>query len=318
MAHKLFGYIDGSISKPSRLLASSSNSDASSSLLASTSQPNPLYDDWVAKDHALMTLINAALSPAALAYIVGCDTSKQIWETLERHYSLSSRTNVVSLKSDLHFVSKKPNKSIDNYIKRIKDLKDCLYNVSILVDNDDLVIFTLNGLPSEYSTFKTSMRTRSLPISFEELHVLVTEETALDKQHKRDEIFSSPTALLARNFQPRNQSFNQNFSRGRSVYSGGGRSFSYRGRGNTGRGKFFNNQTFTPSKSSLDSGILATPLPCQICNRQGHSAIDCFNRMNYSFQGRHPPSQLAAMGCNSQLLYGSLLFNFIHKHSCNF
>ncbi|KAF9672895.1 hypothetical protein SADUNF_Sadunf11G0092000 [Salix dunnii] len=29
--------------------------------------------------------------------------------------------------------------------------------------------------------------------------------------------------------------------------------------------------------------------------RDGHQALDCFNRMNYSYQGRHPPTELAAM-----------------------
>jgi len=35
--------------------------------------------------------------------------------------------------------------------------------------------------------------------------------------------------------------------------------------------------------------------PCQICKWEGHQALDCFNRMNFSFQGRHPPIDLAAM-----------------------
>jgi hypothetical protein len=36
-------------------------------------------------------------------------------------------------------------------------------------------------------------------------------------------------------------------------------------------------------------------VPCQICGKTSHQALDCFHRMDYSFQGRHPPSQLTAM-----------------------
>ncbi|KAG6718543.1 hypothetical protein I3842_04G156000 [Carya illinoinensis] len=36
-------------------------------------------------------------------------------------------------------------------------------------------------------------------------------------------------------------------------------------------------------------------VPCQICGKMGHQALDCYNRMNYSYQGRYPPAQLAAM-----------------------
>lgn len=41
------------------------------------------------------------------------------------------------------------------------------------------------------------MCTRAQPVSFKELHVLlISEESTLEKQVKRDELFSSPTALL--------------------------------------------------------------------------------------------------------------------------
>jgi len=35
--------------------------------------------------------------------------------------------------------------------------------------------------------------------------------------------------------------------------------------------------------------------PCQICGKLNHLALDCFHRMDYSFQGRCPPAQLQAM-----------------------
>jgi hypothetical protein len=48
--------------------------------------------------------------------------------------------------------------------------------------------------------------------------------------------------------------------------------------------------------SPTNTGSFFNPrVPCQICSRLNHSALDCFHRMNFSFQGRHPPSQLAAM-----------------------
>uniref|UniRef100_A0A2N9EGW1 Poly [ADP-ribose] polymerase n=1 Tax=Fagus sylvatica TaxID=28930 RepID=A0A2N9EGW1_FAGSY len=34
---------------------------------------------------------------------------------------------------------------------------------------------------------------------------------------------------------------------------------------------------------------------CQICGRIGHIALDCFHRMDFSYQGKQPPSKLAAM-----------------------
>lgn len=182
--HKLFGFLDGSsVAPPQFLLSSSSDgSTASSSSDASTRAINPSYEDWMAKDHVLMTLINATLSSEALAYIVGCKSSKDEWEVLARHYSSTSRSNIVNLKTDLQAISKKPDESIDSYVKRIKEIKDKLANVSSVVNEEDLMIYALNGLPVEYNTFRTSMRTRSGTVTFDELHVLLkSEESALEK-----------------------------------------------------------------------------------------------------------------------------------------
>jgi hypothetical protein len=35
--------------------------------------------------------------------------------------------------------------------------------------------------------------------------------------------------------------------------------------------------------------------PCQICGKISHQALDYYHRMDFAYQGRHPPSQLAAM-----------------------
>ncbi|RVW82846.1 Retrovirus-related Pol polyprotein from transposon TNT 1-94 [Vitis vinifera] len=43
--------------------------------------------------------------------------------------------------------------------------------------------------------------------------------------------------------------------------------------------------------------------PCQICKRENHQALDCYNRMNYAFQERHPPTELAAMVTEANTTY---------------
>ena len=38
---------------------------------------------------------------------------------------------------------------------------------------------------------------------------------------------------------------------------------------------------------------------CQICGKIGHQALDCYHRMDFAYQGRHPPAKLAAMASTS-------------------
>ncbi|KAA8519478.1 hypothetical protein F0562_013734 [Nyssa sinensis] len=39
---------------------------------------------------------------------------------------------------------------------------------------------------------------------------------------------------------------------------------------------------------------------CQICNKLGHLALDCYHKMDFAYKGRHPPAHLAAMAVTNQ------------------
>jgi hypothetical protein len=56
-----------------------------------------------------------------------------------------------------------------------------------------------------------------------------------------------------------------------------------------------------PQRHPSDSYQPNFRIPCQICGKISHQAIDCFHRMNYAYQGRHPPTQLAAMAAQTNL-----------------
>lgn len=56
-------------------------------------------------------------------------------------------------------------------------------------------------------------------------------------------------------------------------------------------------------RSSTGSSSTHGPprLSCQICNKVGHSTVDCYHRMDFAYQGRHPPAQLTAMVASQSL-----------------
>ncbi|XP_022156563.1 uncharacterized protein LOC111023438 [Momordica charantia] len=216
-AHKLFGFVDGSDVKPSPRLPYVTPTDVP--------QLNPTFEDWIAKDHALMTVINATFTVC----------------------------------SGLRFV-KKPLESIDQYIQRIKEFKDKLAKFYVLIDDEDLIIYALNGLTAGYNTFRTSMHTREKS----NFNPNVGRGRASGKNH-----FSKAKSP---NFAPTGN-YSTNVGRGRGLLP------------------------LAPTGKSSQEGFSST-IFCQICLKIGHSALDCFNRMNYSFQGRHPPIQLTAMVAN--------------------
>ena len=92
---------------------------------------------------------------------------------------------------------------------------------------------------------------------------------------------SQPNNIFSPNSRPIHFSPANNFSSGHSHHNG------LIGPGPTYRPIFNHENNFG-----------ARHIFCQICQKQGHGALDCYNRMNFSYQGRHPPSGLAAMAVN--------------------
>ena len=135
---------------------------------------------------------------------------------LEKRFASVSRSHVMSLRNELNAI-KKGVDSIDGYFQKIKQARDRLAAVSVFVDDEELQII-LDGLPFEYDSFSSAIRTRSDVLSVEELNVLLNAEERVIKK-RSNTVDSTSMAMVAR-FQ------SQGFQQGR-----GGRHNNQRGRG---------------------------------------------------------------------------------------
>ena len=229
---------------------------------------------------------------------------------LEKRFSSVSRSHVMSLRNELNAI-KKGVDSIDGYFQKIKQARDRLAVVSVFMDDEELLHIILDDLPSEYDSFSSTIRTRSDVLSVEELNVLLNAEERVTK--KRSNTVDSTSMAMAAKFH------SQGFQQGR-----GGRHNNQRGRGrdhnhNFGGGSHYGGgsysnpnqfqnfnsgfsprpQTYNQTKQSSNKnpGQSSRPI-CQICGKNGHSALDCYHRMDFRYQGRHPPAKLASMVAN--------------------
>jgi hypothetical protein len=119
-----------------------------------------------------MSLISPTLLPSAHSLIIDQSSAYGMWTVLLERYTSVSHSNILNLKKQLHDV-KKNKDTVSQYLQRIKESRDKLAAVGTLVDDEDLLHIVLKGLPSEYESFSIAMLTKSEPISFEELHVLM-------------------------------------------------------------------------------------------------------------------------------------------------
>jgi hypothetical protein len=166
-----------------------------------------------------------------------------------------------------------------------------------------MLYIVLDGLPTEFYPFCSAMRTRNDSISFEELHVLMLgEEKSLNKntESSKDSLHLAMVGQVPKGTTGNTLMIQFN-SQSQSNRGGrGGRFNNYRGgRGgrnfNSNRGGFNN---LSPQPSTYNSQPSSRPT-CQICYKNGHTALDCYHRMDFAFQGKHPPTKLAAMTFSS-------------------
>jgi hypothetical protein len=77
-------------------------------------------------------------------------SSKQAWDPLVKMYSTNTQAHKMQLKQELHNLQKN-NMNISDYSTKVKNLADALASIGFPIDDEDLMVVTLNGLGKYYS-----------------------------------------------------------------------------------------------------------------------------------------------------------------------
>ncbi|KAI0528903.1 hypothetical protein KFK09_001447 [Dendrobium nobile] len=159
------------------------------------------------------------------------------------------------------------------YLTELKQKIDTIRAAGCSIDPEDIILYTLNGLPSAYNAFKTAIRTRAKLVDLDELYsLLCTEEVNVLAEQLTDITSSTATA---------DSSFALTAVRGRVRGRGRGRTFSTRG-------------SRSPNITGRGGGRRSLPhIECQICLKPGHSASNCWHRGNFSYQPQQPQALIS-------------------------
>ncbi|KAI5328775.1 hypothetical protein L3X38_028172 [Prunus dulcis] len=264
--YDLMGYVDGS------------------SLCPSTTQP-VLRTFWIRQDQLLLHAILASVSPQVISLIASAKTSKEAWDKLLRLFASKARARVLGLKERLTLL-RRENKSVSEYLQEVRVIADELAIIDVPLSDDDLLLYILNGVGSDFKEIAAVVRSRDTSISFENLHdKLVEHEAAL----KRDDTVVAAPVITANVTQTsRSHTSNRGYRSNNSNSNRG--SFASR---NPSRGSFGH-----PHTSSIDNNSRGSNGPtqpaftdnsrrsthmnstgyrgfCQWCGIQGHSAKRC-------------------------------------------
>uniref|UniRef100_A0A2N9H2P5 Reverse transcriptase Ty1/copia-type domain-containing protein n=1 Tax=Fagus sylvatica TaxID=28930 RepID=A0A2N9H2P5_FAGSY len=220
-------------------------------------------DGSIPKPNQFLTYRN--WNSSFLAMVVGKSSSQEVWNTLEE----------------------------SSYLQRIKTVRDKLSAVGVHSDQEELTHVILKGLPKEYAPFASAIRTRDTVLSLEKLTVLLqTEEQSmnevevgthtLEAEAETQALIKASVHLISHLSIHLNTHLSTNSSRTHLHHS----------------------HLKLPFKARMRAFKARIERPtCQICWKMGHYAIDCYNRMNFAYQGKNPTTKLAAMASASNLHY---------------
>lgn len=133
----LIGFADGSSLCPPSVLRDSIGKEV----------PNPKFIQWKKIDAHLLSRITATLSPTIFTSVLHLKSCSEVWQALDRRFTLLSKSHIHQLKNKLKSISKKSD-SMELYLGNIKEVVTQLNLASASIDDEDVVFITLNGLPT--------------------------------------------------------------------------------------------------------------------------------------------------------------------------
>ncbi|XP_070662309.1 uncharacterized protein [Malus domestica] len=264
----MFDHFDGTSVCPPKFVFAKDN--------GITTEVTVAYKEWIKRDRALVSLLLATLGDEAIEYVVGCKTAHEAWMNLQDRYATISRARVNHLKTELLTI-KKGSDSVEKYMLRIKVLKDLA--AGEVVSDNDLIVATLVGLPAKFNMIRT------LCIAKVNLQMLI--------HHRVKDRLNNFLVVMQNNANSKNNRSYQNYGgnngrfNNRPRYNGnnngrfsGNSNFFARSTSNNGNFNFGFKGGSTWQNWNGNTGSRTTLiLECQICNKRGHTAPNCYSRI---------------------------------------
>ncbi|KAI0504199.1 hypothetical protein KFK09_015149 [Dendrobium nobile] len=156
----------------------------------------PAHATWKLVDSKLISALFSTISPSILPYVITASSALDVWAILERRLQSSCRSRVLQLKIELHHLQMK-NLSMQQYLTQVKTIIDNIAAFGSKVDPEDIILYTLNGLPAVCNSFKTYIQNSPIPANLDSLYSLLCSEEIHVNQELLKDTTTDPSALYA-------------------------------------------------------------------------------------------------------------------------
>eukprot|EP00253_Pinus_taeda_P035805 PITA_35805 len=182
-------------------------------------------------------IIRDSIDKHLVAYISDLNTSKEIYDKLVSLFKVNDANQFLFLRNKLKEIKKGKDESMQAYFLRITDIKNDLLSIGEIIPDREMALTTLEGLPSEWYVFRTTLLNNNVIPGFKELMArCIQEETRMEEQE-----MPIPKGHYARECPDRRDSHrddDQNPSHG-NQRNGRSNSKGKRSAGNQGKGQPF-------------------------------------------------------------------------------
>ena len=183
-----YGYIDGSIKSPPLTITSNEDADKIVS-------QNLDWLQWHMRDQLVLSILNSFFTVDIIVHVVKCLTARKLWLTLENMFNSKAHGRSLALHLQLHTL-KKGSMPVIEYFQKFTKLVTA---ISKPLDDDDITLFLLGGLNSEFDSFVTSVKTRVDPISIDDLYShLLAHEARLEHNNTSHDLSVSSVHITSK------------------------------------------------------------------------------------------------------------------------
>ncbi|CDF33464.1 unnamed protein product [Chondrus crispus] len=127
---------------------------------------NATSDDrrkWIRGDAKAKAVIGLTLSDDYLQHVRGCSSAKETWEAILNVFERHTLLNKLSARRDFYTVSMLPSEKVLVFINRVKQLAARLQSMSVEIDDKEIAMAVLNGLPPRFDNLITASASSSHP-----------------------------------------------------------------------------------------------------------------------------------------------------------
>ncbi|XP_019191193.1 PREDICTED: uncharacterized protein LOC109185693 [Ipomoea nil] len=249
----LIGFVDGTLACSTG--AAPVESTAESSGAAASGASASASEQWRRQDKVILSLLISSLSDEMMHMAVGRSTPRALWLAIEQELGSATRSRALRLLGELQALSQGES-SVSDYLGRARMLVEDLALAGRPITLDVQNIYVFRGLRPELRPLIAPL-TRGSPVTLSEHSDYLTSQEWICAAGGGG--VGSPAVMAV--------------NRGRGSRMHGGQVRGGSGSGGSGGGR---------GRGGRGCGRGWSDVRCQICDKQGHSALNCYRRYSES------------------------------------